>query len=1159
MSLMPYIAENMQSTTNVDAFGGYNHNLSIGEAEFYDMKNMVVEKYPFASNRPPRGKLTFGDRDDVVGVCGKDTVYVAFTDEKEITVTTSEPLQEAQPPANKVFGDEKYTQIPIDPAFDGATKLMENTTSLTVNGDDIKRFADRYDAENIYVKQPHNARDFVGDIYCSVGRVDWKGNACPNKKGATDKLYIKANKSTDATAKLIEGKNIMVNGQAAKVLLSKLENNVIYNKEVMNVTSSAAIKNEIANMSHVTSVKFAPAFEDKAVGTKIYQLLNNQITTLKGGWTDEAEDWLDEIYNYSEGQGMTRIANAYWRNNYNTIEFEWPHGDIAYKKAIYLPLLMTSDKDPGYFDTNKNNARIQLAGLVKGLTEDDVKKMEKAKFDLDRILGCSYIKIAKNNFATLPETHAGFDGYSRVADLFRNLPIVYSRYRERTDRETGNLLKRHELAHDTINIVGIFGDYLIYSGSFSRGDQGDNIVTQSPNCHRLYLKIGEIDNNAEAMSESIMYDKLAKDKESYTYRRDTYISLELDRKINVDEFDSDVSIMIGSVDKQIDAVRESDYYTMLPVTSEEEVNDKAFSGRDVTFRYSLNGEDKEQTLHVDFTEALYDSKGKYTGVALAVRKPFTYIPTGAVIDSRYKDKLFIAEYDVKTETISHKTALCDAVDGKKTVLDMGAYIVIFPEKVMVNTLVKSDDEDYVYTEIKRLDKEELIYDWEYEMVDHNGDLIIVKTYGSKTPTNPEANDYWLDNSESVPVLYKYSELQQSWATVQPYCKFYGVEEAWNEGDAVIIEINDDNLVPVEGQKYFVIYKAGVENGRNYIEFPVAFRNSHSNSGTDIISIRKGVPDMDYVIECNNRIWGCKYGLNEFGETINEIFASKLGDPTNWNYFQNTSVDSYYVSLGSDGMFTGAVSYESNPVFFRDNCVHRIYGNYPANYQLKTVIGAGVADGSNDTVVVMNGICYYLARDGVYAYSGGIPIKISDAFGFEKYHGGAAGTTGHTMYMTIYDKDDRPVSFKFNDNYKMWHKQDDIDIKHYFEFDGDMYGVTSGSEMLALEGNKGRPEDNVEWMLQTGNIGYALPFRKYINKMIIRIMLALNAVCSIEIQYDSDGNWTRVAEVRPTGKIGAVAVPIVPRRCDHFAIRLVGKNDVQLAGITKFYEEGSCYD
>ena len=74
--------------------------------------------------------------------------------------------------------------------------------------------------------------------------------------------------------------------------------------------------------------------------------------------------------------------------------------------------------------------------------------------------------------------------------------------------------------------------------------------------------------------------------------------------------------------------------------------------------------------------------------------------------------------------------------------------------------------------------------------------------------------------------------------------------------------------------------------------------------------------MDFVIESGNRLWGCRYGKALNGETVNEIYASKLGDFRNWYCFAGISTDSYTASVGTDGAFTGAVTYMGRPIFFK---------------------------------------------------------------------------------------------------------------------------------------------------------------------------------------------------------------------------------------------------
>lgn len=75
----PTLTELDTSREMVDAFGGYNHNLRIGNGEFYDMKNMTSDHYPILSPRGKRG--VYASPTNPQGMVSKDGLcYVDGTD-----------------------------------------------------------------------------------------------------------------------------------------------------------------------------------------------------------------------------------------------------------------------------------------------------------------------------------------------------------------------------------------------------------------------------------------------------------------------------------------------------------------------------------------------------------------------------------------------------------------------------------------------------------------------------------------------------------------------------------------------------------------------------------------------------------------------------------------------------------------------------------------------------------------------------------------------------------------------------------------------------------------------------------------------------------------------------------------------------------------------
>ena len=585
--------------------------------------------------------------------------------------------------------------------------------------------------------------------------------------------------------------------------------------------------------------------------------------------------------------------------------------------------------------------------------------------------------------------------------------------------------------------------------------------------------------------------------------------------------------------------------TRVKVNALSEFHVQSLNGQNVKFK-DENGE------HIcSVVGCVIEDKTYYIDIAV----PHDAVQIGA---SAQENRLFLGEINPATNQILASSNIVTASPNKHTIIEMGANVVIFPEKIMVNT--QKFDSNGQYTDIQPLEKTFTSTNkstlW---MVDFKGIRFAFNkriTEGTTAPTYVNNGDVWIDTANEKPFVKVYSEQIEQWAKMQTYCSISseGIGKVFEVGDAVELEFEDKTIigkviVPADEQKYFVISK--VEDDAIY--FPVVMTAEETITGA--VTVKRTIPDMDFVIENENRLWGCKYGEVD-GEPINEIFACKLGDPKNWHHFTNTSIDSYYVSLGADGEFTGAISYSGSPFFFREGCVHRIYGNYPSNYALKTVNCHGVEKGSERGITVMNDVMYYKSPVGIMAYTGATPVNVSEAFGDERYKNAVAGAVGSKMYFSMTKSDESSVLFVFDDKTKMWHKEDDMRCIEMVTYDNEVYALSEDSKLYAMDGGAGENEEDFEWYLQSGSIGYTTPFYKHVGRINVRLLMERNTRANISIQYDSDGNWHHVTNLRPSGKVRNISVPIQPQRCDHFALRFEGKGGCQILSITKFIEEGS---
>ena len=312
--------------------------------------------------------------------------------------------------------------------------------------------------------------------------------------------------------------------------------------------------------------------------------------------------------------------------------------------------------------------------------------------------------------------------------------------------------------------------------------------------------------------------------------------------------------------------------------------------------------------------------------------------------------------------------------------------------------------------------------------------------------------------------------------------------------------------------------------------------------------------MDYVIQCGNRLWGCRYGPDHKGQTVNEIYASALGDFRNWQRFQGLSTDSYAVSLGADGPFTGAAEHLGYPVFFREGYIHKIYGSYPAAFRLQSTPCPGVQRGSAASLALVGQLLYYKSPAGVCAYDGAAPADVSQALGGRLYRDAAAGALRGKYYISMKDGAGQSHLFVYDSARGLWHREDDTRAACFCACREDLFFLTSAGQIVSVTG-AGEPEGDFSWLAETGQIGAASPDCKYLTRLNLRLYLAQGAEMELWVRYDEEADWRRLASLqgRP---LGSVTLPAPVRRCDHLRLRLTGRGEMRLYSLTKTMEQGS---
>lgn len=332
-----------------------------------------------------------------------------------------------------------------------------------------------------------------------------------------------------------------------------------------------------------------------------------------------------------------------------------------------------------------------------------------------------------------------------------------------------------------------------------------------------------------------------------------------------------------------------------------------------------------------------------------------------------------------------------------------------------------------------------------------------------------------------------------------------------------------------------------------------YENSFTiNSGgdTETLTIAREMPELDFICENENRLWGCK------GDTV---YASKLGDPFNWNVFDGLSTDSFAVDVGSAGDFTGCCSYLGYPCMFKEENIYKVYGDKPSNYQVMGSASLGVEAGSHVSLAIAGEVLFYLSRVGIVAYSGGIPQSIAAPFGTERYRNAVAGSDGVKYYVSMEDVEGGWTLFVYDTRFNQWHKEDALEAVG-FGWNTELYFLDATGK-LWLNGNTrtvpedATPEGAVESLAEFGDFVEDDPNKKGTSKLQVRMELDAGASVTVEMEFDSDGTWRAVSTMTATVK-RSFYLPIIPRRSDHFRIRFRGTGGWRLYSLVRESYSGS---
>lgn len=519
----------------------------------------------------------------------------------------------------------------------------------------------------------------------------------------------------------------------------------------------------------------------------------------------------------------------------------------------------------------------------------------------------------------------------------------------------------------------------------------------------------------------------------------------------------------------------------------------------------------------------------------------------------------------------------------RSVVRMGAYLIIVPDMIYVNTV--SDPVEIGRIEDRYTDTESR---FTVSVTDYNGEPATFTQQSKPKGTEEEPllnGDTWHKTGDN-PKLYRYDEERGEWYEIGSYLRISAAAyreaiPAWQSihiamrsaiqpGDALRISGIGD---AVDGARMVVKSSVTTYDEKAVLEFFLegiigeAVLETTATAESPVI-IERAIPSMDYVCEAGNRLWGCRYGGNGHGEFVNEIYCSARGDFFRWIAGSADNEDAPVTfSVGADGVWTGAVNYQGYPTFFKEHGMHRVSGSGASGFALYDTPCVGVDIGAHKSLAVVNNVLYYKGEAAIMAFDGSTPVAVSEKLGrLSAYRGACGGAQGGKYYVSLWKKNGDvptdPVLYALDTVKGLWHKEDESEVADMVSVRDSLYMMTvqrkngeyltSRVEVVGSTGGASMEPAGIPWFAETGIIGLETPDAKYVSKLAIRLHMDTGSSVRVLVQYNSSGYWKQIGATNaPTMK--TVTMPVMPARCDHMRLRLEGVGGCKVYSITKTLE------
>ena len=239
------------------------------------------------------------------------------------------------------------------------------------------------------------------------------------------------------------------------------------------------------------------------------------------------------------------------------------------------------------------------------------------------------------------------------------------------------------------------------------------------------------------------------------------------------------------------------------------------------------------------------------------------------------------------------------------------------------------------------------------------------------------------------------------------------------------------------------------------------------------------------------------------------------------------------------------------LFFKEQMIHKVYGNKPSNIQITSYPGRGVKKGCEKSLCVINETLYYASQEGVCAYDGSMPYLISQ--NIKRDYTKAVACQDKGKYYVSLFADEWEV-YVFDTKQKLWHREDRSQFKATCYAEGKMYYIDAENALRLIRDSETGME-TVSWYMESGDQEEGNIDKKRLHKLQFLMELEEGSMVEVYLKYDNEPVWEKIKTfIAP--KKQSFQLHLRPRRCTSYRWKLSGLGDMKLIALSKEYEVGT---